>query len=107
MMIGSRQNRIWVAFTLTALLQVAFAGCTGSRGASAQSEGHQSMKPPDAIITASIMGDDIAVTVILINHGPAPFPLLRWNLPPDGHLTGSLFEVDRNGERQEYVGEMV
>jgi hypothetical protein len=32
---------------------------------------------------------------------------LRWNLPAAGRLTGSLFEMDRNGESQPYVGEMV
>ena len=65
------------------------------------------MNPPDASITASVSGDDILVTVVLINQAAEPFPLLRWNLPADGRMTSSLFEVDRNGEQQEYVGEMV
>jgi hypothetical protein len=65
------------------------------------------MNRPDANITASVSGDDILVTVVVINHALEPFPPLRWNLPADGRLTGSLFEVDRNGESQPYVGEMV
>jgi hypothetical protein len=65
------------------------------------------MNPPDANITASVSGDDIVVTVVVMNRAAEPFPLLRWNLPADGRLTGSLLEVDRNGESQPYVGEMV
>jgi hypothetical protein len=64
------------------------------------------MNPPDVNIPASVSEDDILVTVVVINHAAEPFPLLRWNLPADGRLTGSLFEVDRNGESQPYVGEM-
>lgn len=107
MFIGPRKIRIWLAVTLTAAFLIAFAGCTGSHSVSAQTEGHESMNPPDANITASVSGDDILVTVVLINHATEPFPLLRWNLPADGRMTGSLFEVDRNGKQQEYVGEMV
>jgi len=65
------------------------------------------MNPLDASITASIAGDDIVVTVVLANRATEAFPLLRWNLPADGRLTGSLFEVNRNGESQRYLGEMV
>jgi len=58
----------------------------------------------DASITASIAGDDIVVTVVLANRATEAFPLLRWNLPADGRLTGSLFEVNRNGESQRTLG---
>ena len=103
----SRKKRIWVAVTSITLLQMDVAGCTGSRSVSAQVEGHQPMNPPEASITASIAGDDIVVTVVLADRATEAFPLLRWNLPADGRLTGSLFEVNRNGKSQQYLGEMV
>jgi hypothetical protein len=67
-LISSRKSRIWVAASLTAALQIAAAGCTGGHSVSTQTEGHQSMNPPDANITASVSGDDILVTVVVINH---------------------------------------
>ena len=109
-MSSGRKER-WIVRLVCALMlmfQLALAGCnSGGQSVSAQTEKHPSMNPPEASITASSAGDDIAVTVVLVNRGAEPFPLLRWNLPADGRLTGSLFEVYRNGVTQQYFGEMV
>jgi hypothetical protein len=67
MLISSRSG-IWAAVSLTAPLQIAAAGCTGGHSVSTQTEGRQSMNPPDANITATVSGDDILVTVVVINH---------------------------------------
>jgi hypothetical protein len=59
---------------------------------------------PQAQISAAVNGNDIEVTVILVNRGITPFALLKWNLPEDGRLDGSLFDVTRDGTRIEYRG---
>jgi len=97
------RNKTLLLFLVT-VLQVAR---TGTRSTSAQEEGHQVMNPPDTSITASITTDNIRVTVVMVNRNPEPFPLLKWNLPVDGKLTADLFDVQGDGKRQPYVGEIV
>jgi hypothetical protein len=106
-LIGPRKSRVWIVVSSTAAFLIACPGCTGNHSVSAQSEERQSMNSPEVNIAASVSGDEIFVTVVMIDHAAEPFPLLRWNLPSDGRMTGGLFEVDRNGEPQPYVGEMV
>ena len=61
---------------------------------------------PDAKISAVSSKDDIVVTISLVSHSPKPFPLLKWNLPEDGHFQGEIFEVSRNGKLLQYLGPM-
>jgi hypothetical protein len=59
---------------------------------------------PQAHISVVPKADDMEVKVILVNRGSVPFALLKWNLPADGRLDGSLFEVSRDGMKIEYRG---
>jgi hypothetical protein len=59
---------------------------------------------PQAQISASVKGDDIEVKVTLVNPGSSPFALLKWNLPGNGRLDGSLFAVTRDRKTIEYRG---
>jgi hypothetical protein len=59
---------------------------------------------PQPQISAAINADDIEVKVSLVNLGGSSFALLKWNLPEDGRLDGSLFDVSRDGTKIEYRG---
>ncbi len=59
---------------------------------------------PQAQISVMAKGDDIEVKVTLVNRSSSQFALLKWNLPEDGHLDGSLFEVSRDGKKVDYQG---
>ena|SRR5579864_266104 len=84
-----------------------YGGPSGIELLPAQTKFMASPKSPNARISASVKPQDILVTVVLVNRGPEPFPLLRWNLPSDGKLTDAIFEVRRNGELERYSGEQV
>jgi hypothetical protein len=75
----------------------------GQSGAAAKEES----MTPEASISANAKSSDILVQLTIVNRGTNPFPLLKWNLPNDGRLTTSLFEIERDGRVVEYKGVMV
>jgi hypothetical protein len=64
----------------------------------------QNTTTPEAHISAGVRGDDIELKLSLVNRGSSPFALLKWNLPADGRLDGSVFELSRDGKNVEYRG---
>lgn len=59
------------------------------------------------ISLVQLTADDIVLRVAIKNSETKAFNLLKWNLPPDGELTKSLFEVTCDGQKIDYTGKMV
>ncbi|MBZ5523396.1 MAG: hypothetical protein LAP21_14260 [Acidobacteriia bacterium] len=100
----SKQKLATAAFFVMGMQSV----CAGGSVTAVTSVQTETFKAPEARVElVRSTGTDILVKVIMINHGPGTFRLLRWNLPQDGHLTSALFEVTRDGHPVEYHGRMV
>jgi hypothetical protein len=100
-----KQDLAIAAFLLVGMQGV---GCGGSVTAVTSAQEENFSAPQVRVISNSeFVRSDIVVRVTMINRGPGAFRLLRWNLPADGDLTNSLFEITRNGKPLGYRGRMV
>jgi hypothetical protein len=98
-----KQDFAIAAFLLVGM-QAAGGGGSVTAVQSAQIENFSA--PETRVETVRSTAADIVVRVTMINRGPGVFRLLRWNLPADGELTNSLFEITRNGKPVGYRGRM-